>query len=142
MFRLFMSIIWYQSLYASVLLVFTICVFNKKYSEFWYFGVYVFQKFLIKNMVINHQEMIFLTFHYFKSSICCLEYMETVGFHFGSQMGQTYPVESRKQLHGLIVLTVNKKEISKIEIRKGVVAQLVLSLHFPSQCPGSTPLSI
>ena len=86
--------------------------------------------------------MTFLTFHYFKSSICCLEYMETVGFHFGSQMGQTNLVEGRRQLHGLRILTLNKKEISKIEIRKGVVAQLVLSLPFPSQCPGSTPLSI
>ena len=43
-------------------------------------------------------------------------------------MAQTYPVESRKQLHGLIVLTVNKKEISQIEIRKGAIAQLVLAL--------------
>ena len=54
--------------------------------------------------------------------------MDTVGFHFESQMGQTYLVEGRRQLHGLIVLTVNNKEISKIKIRKGAIAQLVLAL--------------
>ena len=48
--------------------------------------------------------------------------METFGFHFGSQMGQTNPVEGRRQLHGLVVLNVNKEEISKKEIGKGVVA--------------------
>ena len=58
--------------------------------------------------------------------------MDTVGFHFESQMGQTYLVEGRRQLHGLIVLTVNNKEISKIKIRKGAIAQLVLALSFPN----------
>ena len=62
--------------------------------------------------------MRFLTFQCFKSSMWCLEYLKTVGFHFGSQMGQTDPIEGRRQLHGFIILTVNKKEISKIDIRK------------------------
>ena len=66
--------------------------------------------------------MRFLTFQCFKSSICCLEYMETIEFLFESQMGQTDPIEGRRQLHGLVVLTVNKEEISKKEIGKMVVA--------------------
>ena len=33
-------------------------------------------------------------------------------------MGQTNPVEGRRQLHRLVVLTVNKQEISEKEIRK------------------------
>ena len=37
-------------------------------------------------------------------------------------MGQTDQIEGRRQLHGLVVLTVNKEEISKKEIGKGVVA--------------------
>ena len=43
--------------------------------------------------------MRFLTFLLFKSSIWCLEYMETIGFHFESQTGQIDPVEGIKQLH-------------------------------------------
>ena len=66
--------------------------------------------------------------------------METVGFHFELQMGQTNPVEGRRQLHNLVILTINKQEISEKEIRKwAAIAQLVLALPFPNHCPSSTP---
>ena len=66
--------------------------------------------------------------------------MEIVGFHFESQMGQTNPVEGRRQLHRLVVLTVNKQEISEKEKRKwAAIAQLVSTLPFPNHCPSSTP---
>ena len=71
-----------------------------------------------------------------------MEYMETNGFHFGSQMGQTHPVEGRRQLHGLVVLIVNKEGISKKEIRKEAVAQLVVALPFPNHYPSSSSSSM
>ena len=68
----------------------------------------------------------------------CLEYLKTVGFHFGSQMGQTDPIEGRRTLHGACRFDSKEGKNKLNEIREGAIAQLVLDLLSPKHCPSSS----